>query len=212
MDRRLGDGSPASLQLMAESTDDLYRRALQAADSERRLPIPPLADWETFPFEGDLRVKPLAAPTEVDRPRRGEEEADCWRCQRGTDATIWHDEHWTLAPLAEPSGLPVVVLLEPRAHHDVDDLPPHLVAELGPMIVRVERAVRSIGEVGRVHICRWGDGGAHFHLWFMARPARLPQTVGSFAAIWDDILPPLPADLWRSNLATVASAMGASTN
>jgi hypothetical protein len=33
----------------------------------------------------------------------------------------------------------------------------------------------------------------------MARPARLPQLIGSFAAIWDDVLPPVPEELWRSN-------------
>ena len=38
----------------------------------------------------------------------------------------------------------------------------------------------------------------------MARPARIPQLIGSFAAIWDDILPPLPEDVWRENLAIVA--------
>ena len=30
---------------------------------------------------------------------------------------------------------------------------------------------------------------------------------GSFAAIWDDILPPLPDDVWRSNLAAVATEL-----
>ena len=73
--------------------------------------------------------------------------------------------------------------------------------------MRVERAVASVGEIGRVHVGRWGDGSAHLHLWFMARPARLPQTVGSFAAIWDDILPPTPEPIWRSNLEAVAAAM-----
>ena len=53
-----------------------------------------------------------------------------------------------------------------------------------------------------------GDGSEHLHFWFMARPARLPQTVGSFAAIWDDLLPPLPERLWRENLAAVAAALG----
>jgi hypothetical protein len=43
----------------------------------------------------------------------------------------------------------------------------------------------------------------------MARPARLPQVVGIFAAVWDDILPPVPEDVWRANLATVARALGA---
>ena len=42
-----------------------------------------------------------------------------------------------------------------------------------------------------MHICRWGDGSEHLHWWFMARPARMPQLIGSFAAIWDDILPPV---------------------
>ena len=28
-----------------------------------------------------------------------------------------------------------------------------------------------------------------------------------FAAIWDDILPPLPEELWRSNLGVVARAL-----
>jgi len=32
----------------------------------------------------------------------------------------------------------------------------------------------------------------------------MPQLRTSFAAIWDDILPPLPETLWRANLALVA--------
>jgi len=106
-----------------------------------------------------------------------------------------------------PSGLPVIVILQPRAHHDLDDLPEERSRELGPLVQRIERAVRSAGEFGRVHVCRWGDGSEHLHFWFMARPARLPQTVGSFAAIWDDILPPLPEPLWRANLDAVAGAL-----
>ncbi|HUP32402.1 MAG TPA: hypothetical protein VM184_05160 [Gaiellaceae bacterium] len=30
---------------------------------------------------------------------------------------------------------------------------------------------------------------------------------GSFVAIWDDILPPLPEALWRENLEAVAAAL-----
>jgi hypothetical protein len=41
----------------------------------------------------------------------------------------------------------------------------------------------------------------------MARPARIPQLIGSFAAIWDDILPPVPEDVWRENMALVANAL-----
>ena len=94
----------------------------------------------------------------------------------------------------------MIVILQPREHCDLGDLPPHLAAELGPLIVRVERAVDAVGEIGRVHVGRWGDGSAHLHFWFIARPARMPQLRTSFAAIWDDILPPLPEELWRANL------------
>jgi hypothetical protein len=42
----------------------------------------------------------------------------------------------------------------------------------------------------------------------MARPARIPQLIGSFAAIWDDILPPVPEDVWRADLQRLADALG----
>ena len=40
------------------------------------------------------------------------------------------------------------------------------------MMLRVQRAVYAVGDIGNVHVCRWGDGSEHFHMWFMARPAR----------------------------------------
>lgn len=193
--------------LVTETPEELYHRALAAADAEGRLPLPPVDTWETFPFDGELRARPLLPPLPAEKPRLGEDAADCWRCAQGDEDAIWTDERWLLTPLPEPSGLPVIVILQPRAHHDLGDLPPELAAELGPLIVRIERAVASVGEIGRVHVGRWGDGSAHLHFWFIARPARLPQTVGSFAAIWDDILPPTPEPIWRANLAAVAAAM-----
>jgi diadenosine tetraphosphate (Ap4A) HIT family hydrolase len=171
--------------------------------------MPPLAEWETFPFDGDLRVRPLQPPESVERPRRGEGGVDCPRCARADDYYLWTNEHWRVAPLPEPSGLPVVVLLEAREHVDIDGLAPERAAELGPLLLRIEAAVRSVGEIGRVHVCRWGDGSEHLHWWFMARPARIPQLIGSFAAIWDDILPPTPEDVWRENMAAVARALEA---
>jgi hypothetical protein len=52
-----------------------------------------------------------------------------------------------------------------------------------------------------------GDGSEHLHSWFLARPARIPQLLGSFAAIWDDILPPTPDDVWRANLNQVVEEL-----
>jgi hypothetical protein len=78
-----------------------------------------------------------------------------------------------------------------------------MAAELGTLLARIERAVRAIDGIGRVHVCRWGDGSEHLHWWFMARPARFPQLIGSFAAIWDDVLPPTPEAIWRENLSLI---------
>lgn len=187
---------------MPETAEQLYARV--QAEGLRR---PPLEEWETFPFEGEIRVRELAPPVEREQPRHGEKASECWRCLEGQEHAIWSDERWILTPVREPNGLPVVVLLFPRAHMDMDDVPDDVARELGPMLCRVERAVRSVGEIGRVHVCRWGDGSYHLHWWFIARPARLPQLIGSFAAIWDDVLPPTPEPIWRANLTSVARAM-----
>jgi diadenosine tetraphosphate (Ap4A) HIT family hydrolase len=187
---------------MPETAEELYERV---KDSLR---MPPVEEWETFPFDGEMRPRALLPPLEKEKPRFGEGGVDCRRCQASDEKYIWTDERWRLlAP--GPTGLPAVLMLEPREHFaEPGDLPDELAAELGVMLGRVERAVRSIGEIGRVHVCRWGDGSEHLHWWFMARPARIPQLIGSFAAIWDDILPPVPEEIWRANLDAVVAALG----
>ena len=99
------------------------------------------------------------------------------------------------------------MILETREHYDFHELPETLQTELGPLLVKVQRAVYAVGEIGNVHVCRWGDGSEHFHVWFMARPARIPQLIGSFAAIWDDVLPPLPDDVWQANLDVIRAEL-----
>jgi diadenosine tetraphosphate (Ap4A) HIT family hydrolase len=187
---------------VAETPEELYERAAPA------LRMPPVEEWETFPFAGDLRPRGLLPPVAVEQPRHGLGGVDCIRCGLTDDDCIWTNERWLLHPLRGPTGLPVIVILAPREHYaEIADLPGELAAELGPLISRIERAVYSVGEIGRVHVCKWGDGSEHMHWWFMARPARLPQLIGSFAAIWDDVLPPLPEDVWRANLAAVRAAL-----
>jgi hypothetical protein len=63
--------------------------------------------------------------------------------------------------------------------------------------------------VGRVHVGRWGEGGAHLHIWFMARPAGMEQLRSSFAAVWDDVLPPTPQEVRDENVRLVLAALGA---
>jgi len=178
--------------LVPETPEELHARAAGA------LRMPPVEEWDTFPFAGDLRPRALLPPAEDEPARHGEGGVDCRRCNLGDDECLWTTERWRLWTFDRPTGLPLVALLEPRVHYaEPGDLPDALAAELGVLIARIDRAVRAIGEIGRVHVCRWGDGGEHLHWWFMARPARLPQLTGSFAAIWDDVLPPLPEDIWR---------------
>ncbi len=39
----------------------------------------------------------------------------------------------------------------------------------------IERAIMSLGTAARVHMNRWGDGCAHFHVHFIPRPLGYPQ-------------------------------------
>lgn len=168
-------------------------------------PLPDFTRWPSFPFEGDLRVKPLAPPVDVEPPRGGEDAADCVACQTPDEAYIWVSERWRVRAMDRPTGLPIVLVLECRSHLDLGDLPNLLAAELGVMTVRLERAVRSLDGVARVHVNRWGDGAAHLHMWFLARPYGRLQLRGTFLTLWDDILPVIPEHQWRENLGLVAA-------
>lgn len=168
-------------------------------------PLPNFTRWPSFPFEGDMRVKPLAAPVEVEPPRSGEDAADCVACNTPDEAYIWISERWRVRAMDRPTGLPMVLILECRSHLDIGDLPNLLAAELGVMTVRLERAIRSLDGVARVHVNRWGDGSAHLHMWFLARPYGRLQLRGTFLSLWDDILPVIPEQQWRENLALVAA-------
>jgi hypothetical protein len=175
---------------------------------ENPVPLPDFTRWPSFPFEGDLRVKDLAEPVDVEPPRSGEDANDCVACNTPDEAYIWVGERWRVRAMDRPTGLPMVLILECRSHLDLGDLPNLLAAELGVMTVRLERAVRSLDGVARVHVNRWGDGSAHLHMWFLARPYGRLQLRGTFLSLWDDILPVIPEPQWRQNLAHVAAWLG----
>jgi diadenosine tetraphosphate (Ap4A) HIT family hydrolase len=173
--------------------------------SDAQPQLPAFTYWPTFPFEGDLRVKKLLDPVDIEPPRHGENPAECRACAAPDEAYIWVSERWRVRSLDRPTGLPAVLILESRSHLDLGDLPNMLAAELGVMTVRLERAIRSLDGVARVHVNRWGDGAAHLHLWFLARPYGRLQLQGTFLALWDDILPTISEERWRENLALVAA-------
>jgi hypothetical protein len=173
--------------------------------ADEPLPLPAFTSWPTFPFEGDLRVKNLADPVDEEPPRHGEDPAECSACRAPDTAYIWISERWRVRSLDRPTGLPMVLILESRSHLDMGDLTNLLAAELGVLTVRLERAIRSLDGVARVHVNRWGDGSAHLHVWFLARPVGRLQLRGTFLSLWDDILPRIPETQWRENLAMVAA-------
>lgn len=180
---------------MPETAEQFYARVAA------KLSAPPVEDWDQWPFEGPVRPRELDPPQARDLKREGEGGVDCFGCTQPDERYIWTNDRWRLMTLKEPSGMPLILLLESRAHYaEPGDLPEDLALELGPLLVRIERSARAIDGVGRVHVCRWGDGSEHLHWWFIARPARFDQLVGSFAAIWDDVLPPTPEPIWSENV------------
>ncbi|MFJ9150574.1 hypothetical protein ACIRP7_21410 [Streptomyces sp. NPDC102270] len=177
-----------------------------------RLPLPAdsVADWETFPFEGDLRVKPLHPPVLPEPARQGGSRPDeCRTCLKPVTQSLWADDHWRLDAVGTESRLPAVVMLQPRGHYDLGDLPTERAAELGPLLQRAERAVLGLDGVARVHVNRWGDGAAHLHFWLLARPAGLLQLRGTLLAVWEELLPPVPDEERRQAHRQIAAALAA---
>lgn len=155
--------------------------------------MPGAVDASTCPFEPPLTVRELRPPVEAEPPRRGEGGLPCSGCAVPDGECLWLDDRWRLRA-KDPTSFRGTVILETRDHYDTfSDLPRQHLLELGPLISAVERALLDLGGVGRVHVSRWGDGTAHFHLFFYARPFGQLQLRGTFMAIWELVLPALPA-------------------
>jgi diadenosine tetraphosphate (Ap4A) HIT family hydrolase len=101
-------------------------------------------------------------------------------------------------------------MLHPRDHYDLADLPDELAAELGVLTTHLSRHVEALPNITRAHVYRVGDGGAHLHVWFFARPEGQAQLYGSWLPVWDDLLPEYPADIAETDAAIVADALVAS--
>lgn len=194
---------------MALRPDEFHARARGAADAEARLPLSRMTGWDISPFEPEgLRVSPLRPPVLPEPPRHGEDPADCASC-RARDEGIWLDDHWRLTRI-EKVGVPLVLMLHPRDHHDLADLPDALSAELGVLTAHIARHIQALPHISRSHVYRIGDGGAHLHVWFFARPEGQSQLYGSWLVVWDDLLPEYPEEIAAADAVTVAEALAAS--
>lgn len=193
------------------TAEEFYARAQRAVGPDGRLHVrPDTVAADVWPFEGDLVVKPLRPPEATEAAREGEDPGECRRCLDPELDVVWSNERWVLVGPRQPFSLPLFATLEPRAHHDLGDLPDDLAAEMGVLLVRLERAISALPGVARVHLGRWGDGGAHLHVAVMARPFGFPQLRGNCLLTWDEALPPTPAEETDANLRAVAEHLVAS--
>lgn len=147
----------------------------------------------TLPYEEPLVPRQPEARVVPEPPRRGEEGGEpCRICTGKVTDALWHDDLWTLhAPVN--SSLPGVVWMASREHVDsFQDLSPDAQRAFGVIAARVERAILTSGEHARVHLYRWGDGGAHFHVWFIPRPLGMLEASGMMLPLWEDVMPSLP--------------------
>ncbi|EWT03047.1 hypothetical protein N865_03800 [Intrasporangium oryzae NRRL B-24470] len=196
-----------------EPIEDYYARIMAAADEDGRLPVAVaegMPGWDIYPYEAQgLRLKPIAPLADEEPARRGEVASECW-CASGPgpdDGTrVWSNGRWKL-DLSPETGLPFAALLSPLEHHDLATLPTDLAAEMGQLVVAVADGVEHLPSVGRVQVAKYGDGGAHLHLFFMGRPARMLQFRGSPLIDWEENLPRIPLEVHQANAQVVAERL-----
>ena len=135
-----------------------------------------------LPYIGPLVVRELGDRVVPEPPRRGEPGGDpCGICTGEATGGVWSDDHWTLHPPVGGSLLGAVWLAS-RVHVDsFSDLPEEVAATFGGVAARVERAILSLGDVARVHLYRWGDGGSLPRV-VLAAAARHARGLGDDAA------------------------------
>ncbi len=160
-----------------------------------------------FPFDEQLAVKPLGELMPHEIIREGEGDRPCTTCG-DEDRVLWRNDRWKITPL-QPTANPVALFLETVEHIDFGDFDTQMASEFGVLTWQMERAISALDSVGRVHIHRWGDGSAHFHVWFQGRPARQVELYGWGNVLWSQVLPPLPADTIEANHARVISRIAA---
>jgi diadenosine tetraphosphate (Ap4A) HIT family hydrolase len=162
----------------------------------------------SLPYAEPLTTRTPAPRVVPEPPRRGEPGGEpCGICTGRATPPLWGDDHFTLHPPVG-SSLPGSLWLASRVHADSFADLPAAAAAFGPLVARVERAMlTTLPDVGRVHLYRWGDGGAHFHVWMLPRPLGMLDAMGHFLPLWEDVLPAVPDDEARAAVEKVAAAL-----
>jgi len=163
----------------------------------------------TLPYQEPLTPRARGVREIPEPPRRGEPGGDpCGICGGQATSAVWSNEYWSLHPPVGGS-LPGAVWLASREHADsFKDLSPEAAADFVRVIAQVERGILSLGDVARVHLYRWGDGGSHFHVWMIPRPLGMLEAKGMMLPLWEDVLPNVSDEELLAAAEKVALTMG----
>lgn len=182
------------------------------------LAMPEVANWPIFPFKGDISVRTVRPFAPEDHVRSGDPGGPPCHCSGEGDfqpaAPIWQNDRWLVRPIGfggDRAPFPAY-MLETVEHLDFDDFDEELAADLGVMTLRIDRAMRSADDLGRVHVNRWGDGGSHYHLWFLGRPRGAGQLSGFALPWWGFILPGRTEAEQAASDRSVAASLSAAAN
>jgi diadenosine tetraphosphate (Ap4A) HIT family hydrolase len=162
----------------------------------------------TLPYEEPLVPREASERVIPEPPRRGEPGGDtCGICAGVTTSAVWSDEHWTLHPPVGGS-LRGAVWMASKEHVDsFCDLSADAARTFAEVAGRVEQAILSLGGIARVHLYRWGDGAAHFHVWFVPRPLGMLEARGMMLPLWEDAMENVPDEELRDAAEQVAAAL-----
>jgi diadenosine tetraphosphate (Ap4A) HIT family hydrolase len=162
-----------------------------------------------LPYAEPLTILEPSALVLPEPPRPGDPGgAPCGLCDQ--DAGIWSDANWVVH---NPVGgsIPGTVWLASREHFEsFADMPAHLAADFARIIGRVEAAILGLGGLARVHLYRWGDGNAHFHVWLLPRPEGMLDATKHALPLWEDVLPKAPQEAVDAAGAAIAEVLGRS--
>lgn len=187
---------------------EFLERARAAVGDDGRLVPGSMASWDVFPFEtAGLRVRSLEeyAVPEPDRTRTPE---SCGTCRAlVTDDLLLHTGE--RLGVVRPSGCNLVFVANvvSRSHESLDDLDDEGHAEMGRLIGRTYRAMKSLEGVGNVHVNKWENGGGHLSVTLLARPEGVLQLRGSNLTVWADMLPATPREELDARAELVRAAL-----
>jgi diadenosine tetraphosphate (Ap4A) HIT family hydrolase len=107
--------------------------------------------------------------------------SDCPYClpehgdQEPIGGWVHRDEHWLVAQGPAGTTVPGALKITSRRHFiDFAEMTPPEAASFGPLLTRLDAALRQATDAERVHLVSTRDRVQHFHAWLYPRPASHP--------------------------------------